>query len=374
MKYRKVKSVIAAMLIGAMAVGCGGAEKTESDAGSNEKAEEEVKEVSEAEKVKEIIAKVNEAYAKEKVAGGKSTTVVSYDDNSKSESANTWVLDRNKQIYQNMFEFDGYKEPEKFETKEKDGCYSYIATAYRRDDKGNAVVDKWAKYKQEMTEENPVLSYEQKEKNIITVYSEDEEKKLNVKYYDEGTETVDGIEAVKIKVESNKVSGEKAVTKEAVIKEKGWKEETVDLADGLSEMIDDYVEAAATLNKIAAPVSETIWIDAKTYRVLKRESQEIISNEEIELYKKMRPFENIAGFVGNLQMYIETGSSKEEAVKRYESDIKTAKKEGYYGYDKVQKEITFLEQYLYDDESPKLNNLPKEYEEITQEQYMSGEF
>lgn len=51
---------MAAMLVVAMAVGCGGAEKTETDAGSNKKAEEEVKEVSEAEKVKENIAKVNE--------------------------------------------------------------------------------------------------------------------------------------------------------------------------------------------------------------------------------------------------------------------------------------------------------------------------
>lgn len=334
---------------------------------------------------KEVLQAANEQYGKEKVRGSRGTYVYTYmDDSTEKETADV-SFDLENGIEQLVY-MSGEAEEEvgrTYNVKDGDTFYTYAL-----DMETNA----WIRYEQE-PDDNGETTYEVQERGADYLYDEASGYK-DVTYSNEGEEMLDGKKAIRIKVTGNmgETSEEEVetVTRESILKDYEITEEAVGYIEGMSEALDNYVNAMnASENEGTISFETCVWVEADTHRPLKNETVlDMGAVSGAVSLEDMSEFEDNLWKVYNLINDMEEGLSPSEALENIkkqepemEKEIQAEKEllaeEGYEDGENdtmEEKSATFTEVKVYGDDCTKIEELPEYYTEITQEEYFNGEF
>lgn len=330
------------------------------------------------EKVLEI---VNEQYGRQSRRGSNITYKYTFMDESTQEGKEKNSFDVEKGVLQAVYKEGEEPETRRFITKEDETSYSY-----ERD----AQSGEWIRYIQEEDEEGKT-TYQYQEEGQLFVYDE-EHGYVDVAYSNEGEEELDGEDTIKIRITGKEKTEEEestTVTKESILEEYGLEESSIESIEGLSEALDRYVDAINNSAGDNAMNFETyLWADPNSGLPLKIHTMMETGEESGEkTAEQMREFEDNIWKAYILEEEIGNGSSLEEAlaaVKEQEPQMEAeneAEREaleeesaGASEEDMIQKSVEITEHKVYGNECEKIEELPKNYTEVTQEEYFSGEY
>lgn len=355
MKNRTMKLTVALAIMAMALTGCSGGKLTKDD------------------DPKKILKEAAEKLAKEEYWGSETERVYQYDNEAEETEIVSVVFDKKNGIRQEITEYEMGFSAETFNVKEKDGYYVYVQDG---EEEGS-----WVRYKED---EDAETDYEYYEKGIDFSFDK-EEGFENVKYSNEGEEDLDGKKAIKIKITADVLSvseedeESEEITRKDILEENGWTEDEVALVDGFSEILDNYVKAAnETGSDEPIKYEQYVWVDASEHTILQNqtntimgEAQESASNEAFEA------FNNAYWQMDMVHSNLEEGMSKEEVVEmlKEEKAAMEEESEDEWGdeeeYPNQTAEIS-TECFLTKDECPDLDEVPQEYEEMTEEEYYSG--
>lgn len=347
------------------------------------------KEVTEEEDPKKIFQEAVEKLEKETNKAIETESVTSYDNETEDEEVYTCIIDTKKNIVERISEdVAGEADYYYFNVKEKDGYGVYV---------NDRLTDgKWKHYKEEL-EGDDESEYEYWLKEFDPSYTE-EKGYSNIAFSNEGEEELDGVKTVKIKVTADETydTGEELaekMTRKSVLEEYEWSEEEVGLVDGFSDILDQYITASnQSVGERKVKAVLTVWIDAKDRTLLKSCSETDIGSAQDEASKTaVETFNNEYWKVDMIHQSIKDGMSKEEAKKALEADLNAMEEpvetagdadeageefdgeEGIDDFAAVTKTVV-TKDFMTGKDCPKMDELPKDYEEIKQAEYFEGGF
>lgn len=350
MKNKMIRGIIFATVM-VMLTGCSKAKLTEND------------------DPVEILEEAAELLEKEEVRGSETERVYYYDDGTEETEIITSTIDTKKGVHQETTDYDMGFSFSTFNSKEDDGYYVYI----QEDEEAM----QWIRYKEEAEEGES--AYEEAEKGVD--FSFDEEYGYqNVAYSNEGIEELDDVEAVKIKItadvisEDSETEEDQEVTRESVLEENGWTEDEVALVDGFSEIIDAYVaECNEESGSSTITYEQNIWVDVATHQILQIESSTMLGEDDSSSGQAFEEFNNAYWQMEMIHGDLEAGMTEEEAVEELKEEIAAMEdsEDEWEDYPNQTKEVT-TERFLYGDDCPDLEDLPEDYEEVTEDEYYEG--
>lgn len=356
--------------------------------GCSDKAETKKKVTAEDDPEK-IFQEAMEKLDKETLKAAKTQSVTSYSDGTEEEEFYTAILDTKKGIIERISKDADEAETiyHTFNVKEKDGYGVYV--------NDELTGGEW-KYYKENIEDDTQSEYEYWLNEFNLAYTE-ENGYSNIKFSNEGEEELSGTEVIKIKVTADQLydSGEESeeeITRESVLKEYEWNEDDVALVDGFSEILDNYVTASKeSEGETTVQCALTVWISASDHTLLKsRAATNMESAQSDEAKAAIETFNEEYWKVDMVHQNIEDGMTREEAKKELEEDLAAMgnpteetteeasgeefdEDEGTEEYAEVTK-VAVTKKIMTGDECPKMSDLPKDYEKITQEEYFEGGF
>ena len=319
----------------------------------------------------EILAEAEKVMADQKLRASEIEKIYSYDDGTEETENVLVIFDADKGIREEKTEYEMGFSFTTYNVKENGKYYVYLQES------GDE--EHWIRYEEELQGEDS--SYEYYAKGVDFSFSE-EEGYCNVEYSNEGKETVENVDAIKILVKADiGVAGEDeeaaVVTREVVLEENGWTEDEVALVEGFSEIIDNYVAANASIDEGSIRYEQYIWVNAETYAVVKMESKTILDNSEnaSEANLAIEEFNNEYWKMEMVHNDLQAGASEKEAVAALEEAIKELEagaEDDYYEYYPSQTKETVIERFLTGNDIPEMDQLPTEYEEMTEEEYYNS--
>lgn len=371
---RKLGIIILAIAVTASMCGC--SEKTSSK-------KEATKDDNPEEIFKEAIEKLDKATHK----AIETKSVTSYDDETEEEEHYTCILDTKKNIIERTSENEtGAADYHCFNVKEKKGYGVYI---------NDQLTDgKWKYYAEEL-EEDEQSEYEYWLGEFSPAYTE-EKGYSNIKFSNEGEDELNGVKTVKIKVTADEAydTGEELaeeITRESVLKDYEWSEEEVGLVDGFSDILDAYVAASnQSVGETTVKAALTVWIDVKEHTMLKsRSATKIDSAQDDSVKKALETFNDEYWKVDMIHQNMEEGMSAEEAKKILEEDLESMEEPAETAGDAEEAGEEFDEEegtgefaavimivdtkkIMTGKDCPEMGELPKDYDEIKQEEYFEG--
>lgn len=370
------KKLFFGMIMLVTALGIVACQKKESDS---------VQEVTEKSAPEDILKAANKKYAEYDMKGSECTYTYLFADKTSTVETGKSIIDVNKGICHQKDEQDGKVTGETFNVKEGNSYYSYAFDPEK---------DLWVRYEQ-VPDINGKTTYQHQLDGELFLYGE-EYGYRNIEYSNEGKETVEGRDTIKIKVTmedlpTSEDSEQSSVTKEDILSDYGVTEEYVKKIDGLWEALEDYVEAMNdSMYGTTTRFENYIWVDANDFTPVKYEGNTSFDDMEEKGEKnqqKMSDFEENCWKAVMLQSDMESGMSFEEAMKNIESseELMNAEIDGeedeYIEEDSVEEDtepeqIGFqtVEIYRYGKECGSLDPLPSNYKEITEEDYVYGEY
>lgn len=340
---------------------------------------------------KKILKDASNLYEKETLKGSTQENTNYYSNGTEEYSKSEIVYDKEKQIIMQSTSEGGEVSYHSYNVKEDDGYYIYI--------KDSDMGDEWLRYKEEVEEGEPT-EYESFEDGLDFDFSE-EDGYQNVQYSNEGVEDLDGTETVKVKVTaemsySDDMGEEGAVTRESVLEENGWTEDQVALADGFSEIIDNYVKACnKTPEGEGAKYIQEVWVDVSSHKAIQIKSElEMENADEVQEDEAIRTFDDSYWMMDEILQYLDEGLTEEEAAAALKESIEYMEEEGVSDEegldefddleeteesdvsedDSVQTKVVSVEKILYGKDCPDIGELPEDYTETSQEGYYSGEY
>ncbi len=373
MKKRTVSILIAAMVC--VTAACGA--KGEEGQGGEEEA------VTKDSGPEKILEEANSQYGKQSLRGSDCTYTYCYSDGSTQEETGVTVFDAEKGIQQMVYRQGDTVVSQVFNVKDGDAYYTY---SYDEED------GSWIRF-QQVADDNGETSYQREEDGELFVFQPSYGYD-NVKYSQEGEEKINGVDTIKIKVTADEAVSrdeeDDGITKEDVLSSYGLTEEAVGYIEGLEEELDQYVQA---MNQAAygstTSFENTIWVDAQDFIPVKSES--VTTFHEVETVDDtgedpLADFENHYWKAAMVQEDMDNGMSLSEAledVKNNESGMEEQQKLSEEEQEETQEEeddepqqvsMIAAETYVYGDDCMEIGELPGEYEEITEEDYMYGEY
>lgn len=371
---KKLGIIVLAIVITASMCGC--SEKSSS--------KKEVTKEDDPEKIfEEAIGKLD----KETHKAIETKSVTSYDDDTEEEEHYICILDTKKNIVERSSEDEtGTVDSHCFNVKEKDGYGVYI---------NDKLTDgKWKHYNEEL-EGDEQSEYEYWLGEFNPAYTE-EKGYSNIKFSNEGEDELNGVKTIKIRVTADEVydTGEELaedITRESVLEDYEWSEKEVGLVDGFSDILDAYVAASnQSVGETTVKASLTVWIDAKEHTLLKsRSATKIDSAQDDSVKEALETFNDEYWKVDMIHQNIEEGMSEEEAKRALEEDldsmeepVETAGDAGEAGEEFDEEEgtgefaavtmIVDTKKIMTGKDCPEMSELPKDYDEIKQEEYFEG--
>lgn len=335
---------------------------------------------------KEILDAANKKYAEYQLKGTECKYTYMYADGSSEEETGATVFDVDNQISYSKYEQNGENSGEYFSVKEGEKYYSYVYDAEK---------EVWIRYEQSPDEDGKTDFQHQLDGELF-LYGEEYGYK-NIEYSNEGNETVEGVDTIKIKITMDDTSGSddenlESMTKEDVLSDYGLEEEYVNQIEGLAEALDEYVEA---INQSAYGVTthfeNYVWVDAKDYTPIKYESNtkfndydESGENSEEQMYE----FEENCWKASMLEECMESGMSYDEAMEEIQenekymnqdaSDEMEEEWEEDYEMDEdmESEQIGFqsIEIFRYGEDCIVPGSLPVDYKEIDENDYLYGNY
>lgn len=348
------------------------------------------KSVSKEESPEEIFNEAVKKFEKESVKAAEIQTVYSYDDGTEETEFYTSIYDTKKNIIERVSKDEDEEETiyHTFNVKEKDGYGVYV---------NDELTDNVWKYYKEDIEDNEDSEYEYQAEEFDLPYTE-EKGYSDITYSNEGEEELNGTNTVKIKVTANQVydSGEESaeeITKESVMEEYEWNEEDVALVDGFSDILDNYVTASKESEKeTTVKCVLTVWISTDSHTIMKsRSAMDVSSAQSEESKAAIETFNEESWKVDMVHQDIEDGMTKEEAKKDLEDELEAMENpdaqvsdeeasgeefdedEGTDEYAEITK-VAVTKKILTGEDCPEMSELPKDYEEISQDEYFNGNF
>lgn len=374
---KRIWMIISVIAAAAAVFGCSG----ESPSGNTVTKEDDPEKI-----LKEAVGKLD----KETSKAVETKSVISYDDGIEEDEVYTCILDTKKNIMERFYE-DEMEEADYhyFNVKEKDGYSVYV---------NDRLTDgKWKHYREEL-EEDDESEYGYWLEEFDVAYTE-EKGYSNITYSNEGDDELNGKKTVKIRVTADEAydTGEELAeetTRKSVLEEYGWSEDEVKLVDGFSDILDDYVTASnQSVGETTVKAVLTVWIDAKERTLLQSRSETKIDGAQDEtVTKALEMFDNEYWKVDMIHQSLEDGMSEKEAKKALneelnamEEPVETAggdageageefdEEDGMDDFAAVS-EIVVTKKIMSGKDCPKMNDLPKDYEEIKQADYFEGGF
>ncbi len=333
----------------------------------------------------QILEEANRQYGKQKLRGTDCVYTYYYSDGSTEEETGATVFDVEKGMQELVYKQGDTILNQGFNIKDGDTYYSYEYDSGR---------DSWIRYRQ-VPDDNGKTTYEYQEDGDIFVFDE-AYGYVNVKY-SKKEEEINGTKTIKIKVTADEAVSrdeeDDGMTREDVLSSYGLTEEAVGYIEGLSEELDQYVDA---MNKAAygstTSFENYIWVDAESFMPVKYEANTTFHNSETVDEAGEDPlaaFENHYWKAVMVQEDMDNGMSLSESledVKNSEASMQEQQEQQEDPEeDETQEEETeedgpeqvsmkSVETYVYGEDCMKLGELPKEFEEITEEDYMYGEY
>ena len=357
MKYKVIPKIILMTLSLSLLTGCSKKPLKESD------------------DPKEILEKAAKVYAEQKLRASEIEKVYSYDDATEEAESTIIIYDAEKGVRQETTEYEMGFNFTTFHVKEGNDYYVYIQES--------SDGEEWIRYKEDTSDGESMYEYYVQGSDFSFA---EEDGYYNVEYLNEGKSTVENVETIKIKIKADlgyeeEIEEGAEVTRESVLEENGWTEEEVALVDGFSEIIDDYVAANASIDESSIRYEQTVWVNAENYVIVKIESSTILDNTENsgEANLALEKFNNEYWKMEMIHNDLQTGVSKEDAVKALEEAITSLKEgseegEDYYEYYPSQTKETVTERFLSGDDIPELSELPDNYQETTEEDYYNSAY
>lgn len=366
---RKVLFSILLVLLMLSAVACGKKEAS----GSKDATDDSVK---------EILDEANKKYAEYQLRGTECKYTYLYMDGSSEEETGTSVFDAEKEISHSIYEKNGEISGENFSVKEGDKCYSYAYDVEKKE---------WVRYEQ-VPDVNGKTAYQHQLDGELFSYGEEYE---NIEYSNEGKEKVEGIDTIKIKITMDDASSNdedfESITKEDVLSDYGLNEEYVNKIDGLAEALDKYVSARnQSAYGVTTHFENYVWVDAEDYTPIKYETKTEfadISEAEQNNEEQMNEFEENCWKAFMLEECMESGMSFDEAMKEIQENEKLMDQdfseeneeieEDYEAEENMEPEQTgfqSVEIYRYGNDCVSPGMLPSDYLEITEDDYLYGNY
>lgn len=366
MKKTRVKSVLAIMLAAAMLIGCGakgGESASENTSKPDEKQEE----------LKKMVDEAFRLYGEEKRWYDETTDTVYYEDGTEEASGIISTnVDKEKQIVEwSVTEEEG----KSMNFYQKDGEDTWVYWA--------GFEGEFIRYKE--TPKEKETTYDR----YVTVRSPfDSDGYDRVEFEDAGEEKYEDKDAVKVKVtaypaktdEDTEIS---TTSREEVIEELGLTEESIAAVEGLSELLDKYVEEKNYFfasDYYYEKVEYTYWIDKKSNQLLYVEG---VAYPDAEVEAKCVEYYNVQDEFSDksleASMIVENmnyGWSLEEAkaTAKENMDYLEAEDTSEEFVHKITEKVISKTKFIYGDKCPAQTPLPTDYKEITEEQYMNGEY
>lgn len=328
-----------------------------------------------------ILEQALDQFKNQSIHGTKTVYQSYYSDGTNEEETELLVYDSTQNALRAFYEYANNETYDNILVPEDDLVYSYI--------KDSSVNDEWIRYP-EISVNDTETSYDYLLRELgFSVTEENGYSEIHLSK--EGEEELSGTLCKKLKLTAkleaiNDVDEEEGfftkITREDIIEENDWSEESVQAVDGFSELLDEYVRYLnePTPAPEAMEESYTIWIDSSTSDIIQIEgevitnySEDISSDVEIEFW-------NRCWEVSWIQSDLDSGISLEDCLLNLEFDrefIEAQMKEDMIEEtaEEDEKELsltrmTFTKQFLFGDSCPSIT-LPSDYTETSMEDYYS---
>ncbi|MGN0331834.1 MAG: hypothetical protein ACI4D9_02205 [Lachnospiraceae bacterium] len=339
-----------------------------------------------------ILEEAMEKLDKENLKAAQTQSVMTYSDGMEEEEDYTLIIDEKKNIIERIS-----KDPDEDETiydcfnvKEKDGYSVYV-----NDELSGG---EWVRYMEEL-ESDEQSEYEYWFEDFCPRYAE-EYGYSNIKYSNEGEDELNGDKTIKIKVTADQaydsgVESAEEITRESVLDEYGWSEKEVALVDGFSEILDNYVVAQKeSEGETTVKCALTVWVSVIDNTILKtRSAIKMDSAQDDSIKEALNTFEEESWKVDLIHESIADGMTEKEAKELLEEDIESMENpqeedvvDGDLNSEEAGEEfdeevgddyaeitmVVVTKKIMTGENCPEMNELPKEYEEITQSEYFEG--
>ncbi len=348
------------------------------------------KEITKEDEPEKILKEALKKLDKEEHKAIESKSVTYYDNETQEEEYYTCIYDAKKKIVERKSQDEDETGTvyHCFNVKEKKGYGVYV--------KDGLTDGKWKYYKENLdSDEESEFEYWLSE--FDPSYTE-EKGYSNIKFSNEGEDELNGVKTIRIKVTADEAydSGERTeedMTRKSVLDEYGWSEEEIKLVDGFSDILDNYVAASnESVGETTVKAALTVWVDAKERTILKSRSATKIDSAQDDASKKaLDVFNNEYWKIDMIHQSIVDGMTPEEAKASLESDLKAMEQPEEISGDAQEAGEEFSEEDEMDEfaavtktvvtkkimsgkNCPEMGELPKDYEEIKQEEYFEGDF
>lgn len=365
---KKRNRVLAGLLCAAMAltVGCG---KTET---IKEETKAEEAEIKEEDQYLSWLEEAFQQYNEEKIRGTITEITDSMEDGSTDVTKIITTMDTEKQQIMQKCE---YSNPEwmgstEYYTKEGDKEYRYME-GYTWDDAG---VSSSIPLKVLLTGDK--FSYGYSEQVIeANSYKSDEDREISdVKVSKEGETDLDGTAALKLKVEYKQRFKLEEATRESILEGHEMTEEDVAMLDGFSEQVDAYVDQQKRYeeeNASPEEIVDIVYITSSSHELLRIEyAQADNDNNEEEINVTNRFYDGI-NKISYAKDRMAEGLSREEAIRMANEAIGDST-----ATDSMPRVVSSVSttNFVVGDQCEAIGELPADAREITDEQYLNGEY
>lgn len=377
-KMKKRSKVLAALLCTTMilAAGCGGNADTKegnTDSGADA-AEEEQEKTSESDEYLALIQDAFEQYKSENIHGTVAETTNNREDGSSDIHTNVTVIDTEKQQVLERYEWQGDEtyNNTSYYTKEGENEYWYHAITTSYPDSGETTQT----YYKVLSTGQDYDTYSSRVEN------EDGKRYESNEYYDvsnvnvtnEGEEELDGVQVQKYKVEYDmQWKGDEETTRESLLAEHEWTEDDVAQLDGMSDVIDAYIEESnAQLKKNMEEIekiTEIIYLASEDHKLVRMDTESDYDDADLDM-PASDEFWNMGAKLDYLKDLLSEGIGKEEALgmvnEAYSEDMST---------DEISPLVSAASVITYQtgDECEAIE-LPADAQEITWEQWENGDY
>ncbi len=364
---KKRSKVLVALLCTTMIVsaGCGGkADNKEEGSGAG------AEQASESDGYLAQIQDAYEQYESESIHGTVTESTYERKDGSSDTNTSVTVIDTEKQQVLERFEWSEGGNTEYY-TKEGENEYAYREmTSYS--DNG-----------EETRTYYKILSTGQ-DYNTYSSYEEDEEGKRyeSDEYYDisnvnvtsEGEEEIDGVQVEKFKVEYDmQWKGGEETTRESLLEENEWTEDDVAQLEGMSDVIDAYIEEANDLLKKnreeITKTTEIVYLASEDHKLIRMDSESSYDDTDMDT-PASQEYWNMSAKLDYLKDLLSEGIGKEEAINM----VNEAYSEEA-GTDEIAPLVSSVSVTTYQTgDACEAIELPADAQEITWEQWENGDY
>lgn len=358
---KKRNRILAGLLCAAMALtaGCGKTETTGEETKEGEEAE-----VKEEDQYLSWIQEAFKKYNEEKVRGTITETTDTLEDGSTGVSKTIITIDTEKQqvMIKNEYSNPEWENSVDYYTKEGDKEYNYT-NGYTWDENGNSSS---IPLKVLLTEDDPIYGYSFYAKEENPYESNKEIEISDLKASKEGEEELDGIAALKFKVEYKQQPKEET-TWESVLKDYELTEDDVAMLEGFSDQVDAYVEQLK--RKQNAENVDIVYITSDEHKLLCIEHSKVDFSEEENTVTSQ--FFDGANKLSYAKERMAEGISQDEAIRMANEAFM-----GSVDTDSMQRTVSYVsvENFVTGGQCEAIGELPADGKEITCEQFYKGEY